>query len=484
MAQYSLSRGNKLKPQKNDDIHEVVMITTKDGFIVDSDNPLPVSIGGESVTITGDVNIPGNIEISNDVGNPIPVIGTTVNPWGNQVVTVDDDTVQHTSKNRRKVSTSEIIDYASFTEGTQTDVWDEVTNGTGSITHDPYLGMVELEVGATAGDEVIRQTHRVVKYIPGRQNEVSMALIFGTPTAGIRRRFGLFDDNNGIFFEDVGTTYNVVVRRNTSGGVVENRVSRDNWNVDKLDGTGPSGITADPEAIQFMVIEYEWSGHGQVEFKFVIDNNAYAVHRFNHGNEVSYTWATTPLLPVRIELTNVDGVAGTHTFLQGVHTVSSEGKVNSLGRVSSVSNAITGRNNTSSGTFYPNISIRLKSGNLNSVVMPQSFTAATLDNTGMFIRVIEDATVSGGTWVSYDANSPVEYNITPTSFTGGETLMEVYVSPGNNGNAYEFLENVITQLYRTTTTTIGDTSSTFTIATATVGSNKDTWASLRWVTVR
>lgn len=73
MAQYSLSRGNKSKPQKNDDIHEVMMLSTKDGVIVDSNNPFPVSIGGESITITGDVTIPGNVEISNDIGNPIPI---------------------------------------------------------------------------------------------------------------------------------------------------------------------------------------------------------------------------------------------------------------------------------------------------------------------------------------------------------------------------------------------------------------------------
>lgn len=443
MAQYSVSRQSELRPRKNNDLYEVQMIAHTDGEFV-----------------------------------------TRVNPWGKQVITVDDDTVQHTSKNRRKVSTSEIIDYASFNEGIQTDVWDQVTAGTASLTHDPYLGMVKLEVGSDAGDQVIRQTHRVVKYIPGRQNEVSMALIFGTPTAGIRRRFGLFDENDGAFFEDVGTTYNVVVRRNTAGGVVENRVARENWNVDKLDGTGPSGIIADPEAIQFMVIEYEWSGHGQVEFKFVIDNNAYPIHRFNHGNRVSYTWASTALLPIRIELTNVDGTAGTHTFMQGVHTVSSEGRISTLGRVSSISNAITGRTNTDANTFYPVVSIRLKSSNLNGVIMPKSFTGATLDNTGMFIEVLEDAVITGGTWASYDSDSPVEYNITPTSFTGGTVLMRVYVSPGNNGNTYEFLEDVITQLYRNTTTTIGDTSSTFTIATATSGSNKNTWASLRWITLR
>ena len=51
---------------------EVVNIATKDGEQISAGNPLPVSIGGESVTITGSVTIPGTIEIANEEGNPIP----------------------------------------------------------------------------------------------------------------------------------------------------------------------------------------------------------------------------------------------------------------------------------------------------------------------------------------------------------------------------------------------------------------------------
>lgn len=42
MAQYSVSRGNKQRPRKNDDIHEVNMISNKSGEIVTTDNRFPV----------------------------------------------------------------------------------------------------------------------------------------------------------------------------------------------------------------------------------------------------------------------------------------------------------------------------------------------------------------------------------------------------------------------------------------------------------
>jgi hypothetical protein len=53
-------------------IFEVNMLASTDGEPISNTNPLPVSIGGESITITGDVNIPGSIEISNDEGSAIP----------------------------------------------------------------------------------------------------------------------------------------------------------------------------------------------------------------------------------------------------------------------------------------------------------------------------------------------------------------------------------------------------------------------------
>lgn len=407
------------------------------------------------------------------------------NVYGQPILRIDDTTVQHTSKNRRKISNIEIIDYASFQHSKQSDVWDEQITGTASSTHDEYLGMVKLQVGGTLGDQIIRQTKRVQRYIPGRQNEVSMAVIFGTPTSGVRRRFGLFDQLNGAFFEDAGDgTYYVVCRRNTSSGVVEDRVARENWNVDKLDGTGPSGIVADPTKIQFMVIEYEWSGHGQVEFKFVIDNNAFPVHQFNHGNVVEHTWSSTPFLPVRIELTNVTGASGTHTFFQGSHTVTSEGELKTEGRMSSISNVITGKNLGADNTFTPLVAIRMKTGWLDSVVMPQAYSGGTLDNTNIFLRIIENAAITGGTWISYDDESPVEYNLTATGFTGGETLETVYVTSGNQGSVFHFDPNVITQLYRTTTTNLADTSSTFLICAAATASNKSGWGNLRWITIR
>jgi hypothetical protein len=426
-----------------------------------------------------------NQEIKNDVGNPIPVVGTTANPWGRQVLLVDDDTVQHTSHNRRKVSTYEVTDFATFPFSKNENDFDELITGTASSTHEPYLGMVKLSVDGSAGDQVIRQTRRVQRYLPGRANEATFAVILDGVTAGIRTRVGVFDTYNGAYFEHDGTDYYCVIRRNTAGGVVEERTARADWSDDKMDGTGPSGITINYSNIQMMVIEYEWYGAGQVEWKFVINNNAFSVHKANHANVHDHTWASYGAFPVRYELTNVTGVTGTHTMSQGSHSFLTEGTTTLLGRQLSISSPLTGYNLATARTFYPVLAVRLKSTALNSVVIPDEYAAGLLDKTDMFIRVIERvSSVTGGTWVSAGDESPLEYNITATSFTGGDIASTSFVSEKQMGAKLFFPERAISQIGRRTTTTLGDTSEIFLLAAAATDNDKDAWASLGWIEVR
>ena len=453
--------------------------------VVDVDEFGGIDITGSTLPVSGTVNIGTMPEVSISTASPMPVVGTTMNPWGKATLTVDDDTVQHTSHNRRKVSTYEITDFATFLFSKNDNDFDEQITGTASSTHQPYLGMVQLSVGGSVGDQIVRQTRRVQRYLPGRANEASIAIILNNTSAGIRSRFGVFDEYNGAYFEHDGTDYSVVIRRNTASGIVEERIARSNWNQDKLDGTGPSGIIGDPTAIQMLVIEYEWYGAGQVDFKFVIDNNAHSVHQFNHANRHDHTWASYGSFPIRYELTNVTGATGTHTVLHGSHSFLTEGTTSLLGKQLSISSPTTGYNLATAGTFYPVVAIRLKSTGLNSVVIPDEFAAGLLDKTDMFIRVIErPTTVTGGTWISVGPESPLEYNLTATSYTGGTIASTQFVSEKQMGQSITFPERAITQIGRKTTTTIGDTSEIFLIAAAATNNDKDSWISLGWIEVR
>lgn len=404
------------------------------------------------------------------------------NAYGRPVLTVDDDTVQHTSKNRRKVSTNQIIFFNTFQYTKDPQIWDEQITGTASAEFDSVRG-VEMTVGGSAGDEVIRQTRNVIEYIPGRQNEITQVVKFGTPQEGIRRRVGLFNENNGFFFENDGLEYYVCIRKTNSEGVTQDtRVARKDWNVDRLDGTGPSGIVADSQAIQMFDIEYEWYGAGIVEFKWIIDNNAYPIHQFYHGNRATEPFVNTPFLPVRLELTNVSGTSGTHTFYQNSTSVLAEGARGPLGREENVSTPFTGVATGAARVLRPVLSIRLRADRLQGVALPLEFLAASLDNTPLYYQVRRDVTLTGADWQNVPGEqSFCEYDYTATAYTGGEPIQTGYISSTNQGQTKIFPGETILQLGRND---MGTTAQTFTILAATAQSNKSVFASLSWVEIR
>lgn len=43
---------------------------------IKNESPVPVTLGSENITITGSVNVGSTVEITNDTGNPIPILGS------------------------------------------------------------------------------------------------------------------------------------------------------------------------------------------------------------------------------------------------------------------------------------------------------------------------------------------------------------------------------------------------------------------------
>ena len=201
-----------------------------------------------------------------------------------------------TSKNRLKMSQPQTIFYNTFGDSLNDNNWDTVfIQGDASNTAIAAPTATEKSITmsvAHPGDKVIRQTRTVIPYIPGKEQMFSISLRYDQPTTGIKRRAGLFDMNNGAFFEDTGvpvtidgvdypTNYHVCILKN---GVRVVDVPRQEWNGDRLDGTGRSGIVAESLAQQLLVIEYEWYGTGMVRFGYIIDNEYHTVHTVYNAN--------------------------------------------------------------------------------------------------------------------------------------------------------------------------------------------------------
>jgi hypothetical protein len=391
-----------------------------------------------------------------------------------------------TSKNRLKVSTYEIEFSSTFQFGKETDVWDEELTTGGTAVHNPNTNMVDMDITTDIGSKVIRQTRTTQRYTPGKPSIYTSSLILGGNEAGYRKRVGLFDEENGFFFEIVDGQYNVVVRSSTSGSVVENRVARENWNGDKLDGTGPSGYTADVEVQQLISFEYEWYGAGQIKVGFTIRGVTHYIHTFNHANIIILPWSSTPFLPMRFELENLTGGQGNTSFLsQGSSSISTEGQSIKYGTPESYMTPLVGTTLTTARTFYPVLSLRLKSGSEKGIILPASFQVATIDNTNLFYHILRNPVLTGGAWVDHpDPDSFTQVHTYPggtsTAHTGG-VIVASGIIVGDSSLVVRFEEHATYQIGRSSMGTVSDV---FTIAVASSGANKSAVAAMTWMEQR
>jgi len=315
-------------------------------------------------------------------------------------------------------------------------LWSTGTTGTAAATFSADEGLVNLTVGSANNDEVLRETIKVFAYQPGKSLLVMSTFVMGTAKAGLRQRVGYYGAANGFYIEREGSNAYFVERSSVSGVVVNTQVAQADWNQDPLDGTGPSGITLDLSKSQILYMDIEWLGLGTARMGFIIDGVFVPAHNFNHANLTTTTYITTASLPLRYEMKNTAATASASTLKQVCSTVISEGGFALTGLQQSIGTPITTpKTLTTAGTYYPIVSLRLKTTRLDAIIV---LTAASIlgltNNVNYEWRVVANGTTTGGTWTSAGASSGVEYNITGTSFTGGRILASGYTQGSNQGS--------------------------------------------------
>lgn len=206
--------------------------------------------------------------------------------------------------------------------------WDTQLVGGGLATHSTQFSRVRLSVAGTIGDSAVRQTKRHFNYSAGKSHLNDLTAIIAPTTggeAGVRRRMGAFSANDGVFFELDGTTMRCVVRSSTSGSPDDRQFNQADWSIDKMDGTGASGLTLDWSKGQIMVIDYEWLGLGGIRFGFVVNNITYYVHYVGNANDLDVVYMRTGSQPIRYEITNT-ATTGVPAYLDQICcSVMSEG---------------------------------------------------------------------------------------------------------------------------------------------------------------
>ena len=321
--------------------------------------------------------------------------------------------------------------------------WEQDTNGVGaSITHLPEESGISLNVGTANGEFSILQTQKYFTYHPGRSQLLVLTGVMDSGKDNLVQRQGLFDDNDGVFFECDGVITNLVIRSSASGVIVENRIPQSQWNVDRVDGSkgifNPSKIKLDITNGQVFVIDLQWLGFGRVRFCLDVGDQVINLHEANHANSQSIVYMRTATLPIRYEIRNT-GIADSSSSLKAqCSTIIAEGGQEVAGIEFSTGNGIVLRSLVAT-TRTPILAIRNAltfNGVVNRATTVLSLSSAFVSATCFLeLAYIHNVTATaGGTWAGVDpGHSVVEFNAGITSITGSEHVFKSGYVPAGQG---------------------------------------------------
>ncbi len=298
--------------------------------------------------------------------------------------------------------------------------------------------MTPITVSANNTHYAILQSRQYTRYIPGKSH-----LVFIT----------------GVFASGANTTAKFVLRTSTSGSVSDsNNEAQAGWNIDPMDGTGPSGKILDLTKTQILFIQAQWLGVGRVIVGFDIDGMLYPCHEFLNANVLAVPYTQTFNLPVRMEaqcaassttfrvgyfdlnngvfLETTRAVAG-GTFNFVCCSVQSEGGDEMRGFPRTANNGIAGLSLTTTSRV-PVLSIRPAAtyqGLTNRAHIEQDEVFLSISGNSALWEVVVGGTLTGAAFTTVGTDSCAEYDTAATAISGGITVVSGYVISGGGPSA-------------------------------------------------
>lgn len=436
--------------------------------IVDNTDPIPVTLGSETITIIGNITIPTTVNVasssSDPIHNHITEVGTSgilatpylpvgqgTSPWvvagnvnaaitGTVTTTVTEGAVD--AFGRLRVSEGFTLGDYKHLYGIDPNFRDSLFNG-GTVTPLANQAAVRLATSSNPSSRAVHQTKMYHNYMPGKSQLIKSTVNFYAAMPNVTKRTGYYDDLNGIYLEQTGTgELAFVIRTNTGGSPSDaRRVTQSQWNQNtcntSIAGTSTDGSNfgvvgtwnLDITKTQLFWTDFQWLGVGRVRCGFVNDGQTIVAHEFYNSNNLPVVYMANPNLPIRCEILNTGATSGGY-FDQVCATVISEGGYAESGIDWNVNSGATGQAVTLADGVYPILAWRLKNsfkgypnrvvvrpGNMNIYAenYPAYWTLVKLDG-------ISNITLGSSTWTSADDDSAVEYNLTATAFTGGDRM--------------------------------------------------------------
>jgi hypothetical protein len=205
-----------------------------------------VYTNSNTLTVSGNTAVTNTVAISTTQTLPVSGSVTITNnisttPVGIQQVSYADGYQLDQSGRLRVAMIGNQWWYTSSIDKDGDVRFQEAFAGEGQSIYVQNYAATLMTSGSASGGSAIRQTRRRFPLRPGIGQQWFSTWNWDGNDAGVVKRCGWNTQYNGMFFELSGGNMNVVVRRRLPDGTLnESRVSRNEFNGDKLNGSGPS----------------------------------------------------------------------------------------------------------------------------------------------------------------------------------------------------------------------------------------------------
>lgn len=446
-----------------------VSLVDSTGELITPTNPCPVTVGGATVAVNiENASIEVNLEaVPDSVGeaaDSVIIGGTTDGAWpgtgpnitakpvsigqttssksvsvvvaSDSVTPISIDGSNADAFSRVRISAPESIFDAQYTYSLAPLLYEPITSGSGaSVTHDATNRQALMTFASTpTGGKAIQQTFEHFRYQPGKSMLAYITFIMGATVANCTKFAGYSDGTEGIEFQLTGSGPQFAIL--TAGTHGNEIVAQANWNLDKMDGTGSSGVNLRWDRGQILILDFQALYLGRVRIGFDINGKIIYAHEFNHANDPAsagaYPYFKTANLPIRVGMT-CSGTVTTTMYHTCASLISEGGQQETVGYRFSASAALTAGN----GADTHAISLRPKT-TFNSIVNRSKIVFEDVDilvtgNSPVFWKlVLGQALTSASASDANTAYSGVEVLTGGTlSGTAGIVIDSGYVAASN-----------------------------------------------------
>jgi len=284
----------------------------------------------------------------------------------------------------------------------------------GSVTSANSMAVISSGTNPTGAAQL--QSKRALRYRSGHEAYVYFSALFNTGgVANSTQWIGLLDATNGVAVGYNGTGFSVLYRNNG----VDTVIPQASFNLDPLDGTGPSGFTLNPQTLNVYRIGYGWLGASPIVYQVLGANGEWIpFHQIISNNTVLTPIFSNPMIPITAQVTKTSGVLNitlsTASWNAGILAQPS----NASSRYFAAQSLIT----TITGSGTPSeqhlLTVRNKTtfqGQANKISVRISLVSGSNNrvslDTNTTIRIRKSAVVNSTSFTSVDlANSVMEFS--------------------------------------------------------------------------